>query len=180
MRAGRGSNLSSAPSSASGAAGRTAPAAAAGRKAAVAPAGRAAGGPATFGQAAMPKLSAHLYETGFHPALQSLSIKTGGLPLEEGLREGGLGAHTNSLSRVRTLSSPTMSLYFLPSELDRIVLGFLEARGHLAQTCQAFVRESPSLAELAQLRQRRGNQGAEVMSLPAGKGLVEMLDEYAQ
>ncbi len=66
---------------------------------------------------------------------------------------------------------------FLPSELHRLVLGFLQLEAGCPDAASRFVEESPALAEVAHMRRRGNGQFPDNAFKVAGKSLVDMLDE---
>uniref|UniRef100_A0A8C7HPV8 LisH domain-containing protein n=2 Tax=Oncorhynchus TaxID=8016 RepID=A0A8C7HPV8_ONCKI len=64
----------------------------------------------------------------------------------------------------------------LPSDMARLVLGYLQQEG-LCNTSQAFIRESPNLKEYAEHSSDDGTIPACVFSL-FGKNLTTILNEY--
>ncbi len=76
----------------------------------------------------------------------------------------------------------------LPSEMHRLVLGYLLEQGACPDTADRFLRESRSLAEVAAARDRMAAQGETPSSrrrfrnhlIVAGKSLVDMLEEYQE
>ncbi len=70
---------------------------------------------------------------------------------------------------------------FLPSELHRLVLGFLETEARCPSAAGAFLEESPALAEVAALKRGRNGQAVFRAALRvAGRSLVDVLDEYQE
>ncbi len=75
----------------------------------------------------------------------------------------------------------TAMTFFLPSEVHRLVLGFLQNEAKCPGAVDKFLTESSSLAEVAALRRRRNGAALFKSSLKvAGKSLVDVLEEYQQ
>ncbi|XP_006899126.1 PREDICTED: protein NPAT [Elephantulus edwardii] len=102
-----------------------------------------------------------------------------GFSAATGTRRCGAGAvavYTFSISQPLIVVAPAASSMLLPSDVARLVLGYLQQE-NLTSTCQTFILESSNLKEYAEHCTDEGFIPACLLSL-FGKNLTTILNEY--